>query len=240
MTTPATLDDARVARWARQLLVPGFGEAAQERLAAARVRVVGADEIAAPALVYLAQAGVGLLWIDDPETVGPQQVGSWLYPPRAVGEPRAAAAAAALTRLSRFVRAEPYPAGGIPTATLVAAPSPAQALHSAEAARRAGVPHVVVEPDGEGGAVVSVPPGAPCYSCARSSSAGRPPVPGSAALSALAAAELLVAMTAPGAHAGRRLDLVRGVATLRPTVRLAGCACGGAAGAQDGGAPRRD
>jgi adenylyltransferase/sulfurtransferase len=230
------LDDTRVARWARQLIVPGFGEAGQARLAGARVRVVGADETAAPALVYLAQAGVGLIWIDDPETVGPQQVGSWLYPPRAVGELRAEAAADSLGRLSRFVRAEAYPAGGVPTATLVAAPSQTQALHSAEAARRAGVPHVVVETDGEGGAVVSVPPGAPCYACARSTSGGRPPEPGSAALSALAAAELILAVVSPGAHAGRRLDLVRGVATFRPTLRLAGCGCGGSGAAAPQGA----
>lgn len=235
--SPPTLDDARVARWARQLLVPGFGEGAQERFAASRVRVVGADEAAAPALLYLVQAGVGLVWIDDPETVGPQQVGSWVYPPRAVGEPRAAAAAEALRKLSRFARVEPYPAGGVPTATLVAAPSSAQALHAAEAARRAGVPHVVLETDGEGGAVVSVPPGAPCYACARSTGGGRPPEPGSAALSALAAAELLVLIASPAAHGGRRLDLVRGVTTLRPTLRLAGCACGGAATAGAAGGP---
>ncbi len=61
------LDEGRIARWARQLLVPGMGAPGQERLMASRVRVVGADAVAAPALVYLAQAGVGKLWIDDPE-----------------------------------------------------------------------------------------------------------------------------------------------------------------------------
>jgi adenylyltransferase/sulfurtransferase len=224
--SPAPLDDARVARWARQLLVPGFGEAAQQRLGAARVRAVGADAVAAPALVYLVQAGVGRLWIDDPEAVSPQDVGGWLYPPSAVGTPRASAAASALSRLSAFVEVEPYPTGGVPTATLVAAPSAAQALHCAEAARRAGIPHVVLEADGDGGALVSVPPGAPCYSCARSTGAGRPAVPGAAALAALAAEELLLLVASPGATAGRRFDLVRGVATARPTARLAGCACG--------------
>ena len=225
---PAPLDDARLARWARQLLVPGFGEAAQQRVAAVTVRAVGADAVASPALVYLVQAGVGRLWIDDPETVSPADAGGWLYPPAAVGTPRADAASAALARLSSYVEVAPYPMGGVPSATLVAAPSAAQALHAAEAARRAGIPHVVLEADADGGALVSVPPGAPCYACARSTGAGRPAVPGAAALAALAAQELLLLVASPGTVPGRRFDLVRGVATARPTARLAGCACGAA------------
>jgi hypothetical protein len=38
----------------------------------------------------------------------------------------------------------------------------------------------------------------------------------------------------PGTVPGRRLDLVRGVATVRPTARLAGCACGRPAAAPAG------
>lgn len=228
-TGEAGLDDARIARYARQLLVPGFGEAAQLRLGTARVRVVGAQAVVGPALVYLVQAGVGKLWIDDPETVGPQDLHGWLYVPQDVGRPRADAAADGLRRLSRLVAVEPYPTGGVPTATLVAAPSPAQCIHAAEAARRAGAPHVVLEADAEGGAVVSIPPGAACYNCARSTGEGRPAQPGAAALAALAATELVLMLALPGAVSGRRFDLVRGVTTLRSTVRLAGCACGGAA-----------
>lgn len=220
------LSEDRIARWARQLLVPSFGEAAQERLAAARVRAVGADGAASAGLVYLVQAGVGRLWIDDPEQVGPGDIEGWLHVPSAVGTPRVESAQGALQALSRFTAVAPYPRGGVPTAALVAAPSPAQCLHAAEASRRAGVPHVVVEPDADGGAVVTVPPGAPCYACARSTSgAGRPALPGIAALSSLAAAELVQMIAGPGSLPGRRMDLVRGVATLRPTARLPGCAC---------------
>jgi adenylyltransferase/sulfurtransferase len=124
----------------------------------------------------------------------------------------------------------------VPTATLVAAPSPAQATHAAEAARRAGAPHVVLEPDADGGALVSVPPGAPCYNCARSTGEGRPALPGAAALAALAATELVLMIAMPGAVAGRRFDLVRGVTTLRATARLAGCGCGAAAPGASAGA----
>lgn len=228
MTAPAPLDDARVARYARQLLVPGFGEAAQQRLAAACVRAVGAGAVASAALVQLAQAGVGRIWVDDAERVSPHDAVGWLAPAGAVGRPRLEVAREALAPLSRFVRVEPYPAGGVPTAALVAVPSPAQAVHAAEAARRAGLPHAVLEGDGDGGAVISIPPGAPCYACARSTGApGRPPLAGVAALSALAAQELVQMISLPGTIAGRRLDLVRGIATLRPTARLAGCSCGG-------------
>jgi molybdopterin-synthase adenylyltransferase len=224
------LNDEHIARYARQLIVPGFGEAAQERLLTSRVRVVGVDAVASAALVYLVQAGVGKLWLEDPEDVAPADLSGWLFPPGAVGTPRVGAARAALAPLSAFVATEAYPTGGVPTATLVCAPSTAQAVASAEAARRAGIPHVVVEADADGGGLVSVPPGAPCYACARSmSGAGRPPLPGVAALSALAAQELLLLVVAPGAIPGRRIDLVRGIPTSRATVRLPGCACGGAA-----------
>ncbi|HSM91347.1 MAG TPA: ThiF family adenylyltransferase [Anaeromyxobacteraceae bacterium] len=222
-----TLDADRIARFSRQLVIPAVGEAGQERLAAARVRVVGASGTAAPGILYLVLAGVGTVWIDDPEQVTPADEGQWLFPPTVVGEPRAATAAADLQERSRFVHVAPLPPEGAATAALVFAPSAAQSVAAAERARREGIPHVVVDPDGEGGGVVSVPTGAPCYSCARSVvSARRPPTAAGAALAALAAEELILLLAAPGPTAGRRIDLTRGVPTMRATVRLAGCACG--------------
>lgn len=222
------LTDAQIARYARQLLVPGLGEAAQERLLSARVRVVGLGATSSAGLVCLVQAGVGRLWLEDAGEVTAADLEGWLYSPTEVGLPRAEAALAALAPLSGFARVEQYPTGGVPTGTLVCGVPVAQALGAAEAARRAGVPLVVVEPDADGGAVVTVPPGAPCYACARSiAGAGRPAEPATAALSALAAHELLQLIAAPGSLPGRRIELVRGVATARPTVRLAGCVCGG-------------
>jgi molybdopterin-synthase adenylyltransferase len=220
------LDEPRIARWARQLLVPGFGAVGQERLMASRVRVVGADALAGPALVALVQAGVGTLWIDDPDLVSPADVGSWLLGPSSAGQPRAEAAATALGAFSRFTRVQPYPTGGVPTATLIVATSSAQALASAEVARRAGIPHVVVDVDGEGGALTVVPVGAPCYACARPASNGyRPALPAAAALSALGAMELLQHIADPALVTGRRVDLVRGMPTVRSPARLPGCTC---------------
>jgi adenylyltransferase/sulfurtransferase len=225
------LGDDRIARYARQLLVPGFGEHAQERLRLARVRVVGAGAVASAGLVYLVQAGVGRIWLDDPEDVTPADRSGWLFPPSAVGTRRADAARTVLAPLSRFVSVETYPSGGVPTGALVYAASPPQALAAAEEARRAGIPHVVVEPDADGGAIVTVPPSAPCYACGRSvAGPGRPPAPGVAALSAAAAGELLLLLASPGSVAGRRIDLVRGVSTVRATARLPGCVCAGGEG----------
>jgi adenylyltransferase/sulfurtransferase len=222
------LSEDRIARYARQLLVPGIGEAGQGRLLGACVRVVGAGAAAGPALLCLVQAGIGKIWIDDPEPVGPADLVAWLYPPGSVGTIRAEAARAALAPLSRDAVVEPYPIGGVPSAALVCAPSQAQALAAAEASRRARIPHVVAAPDGEGGAVVSVPPGAPCYACNRATDAAhRPPTAASAALGALAALELVHAIADPAGAKGRRMDLIRGVVGARPTASLPGCACAG-------------
>jgi molybdopterin-synthase adenylyltransferase len=212
-----------LARQALQLPVPGFRDAA-ERLAAARLRVVGAGLAAAPALAALVRAGFGKIWVEDGAPAGDAAPG-WLGP-AAEGATRAAAACAALGSASRLTRVERYPAGGVPTATLVCAASPPEAMAAAEQARRAGVPHVVLEPGGEGGAVVVVPPGAPCYACGRDPSlAWKAPLPGGAPLGCLAAVELLLVVLELGAVAGRRLELTAGVVRHRPTARRRACAC---------------
>jgi adenylyltransferase/sulfurtransferase len=224
-----TLDPARLERYARQLVIPAIGHAGQARLGEARVRVVGASATAAPGILYLVLAGVGTLQVDDPELVAPSDAGHWLFPPATVGQPRERVVVEALQPRSRFVRVEPYADGAAPTATIVFASSAAQAVAAADRARRAAIPHVVVEADGEGGSVVAVPVGAPCFACARAlGSAGRPPVAATGALAALGAQELILLLADPASAVGRRVDLTRGVPSARATARLAGCACGAA------------
>lgn len=63
------LSAAERERYARHLLLPGVGLAGQERLAQARVLVVGAGGLGSPVLTYLAAAGVGTLGIVDDDRV---------------------------------------------------------------------------------------------------------------------------------------------------------------------------
>jgi adenylyltransferase/sulfurtransferase len=57
------------ARYARQVALPEFGPAGQERLRTARVLLIGAGGLGSPAALYLASAGVGTLGIVDPDRV---------------------------------------------------------------------------------------------------------------------------------------------------------------------------
>jgi molybdopterin/thiamine biosynthesis adenylyltransferase len=61
--------DAEVERYARHLVLREVGGPGQQRLKAARVLIVGAGGLGAPAALYLAAAGVGRIEIVDPDTV---------------------------------------------------------------------------------------------------------------------------------------------------------------------------
>ena len=56
-------------RYSRQLILPGFGLEAQNRLLEAKVLVVGAGGLGCPALQYLAAAGIGNIGIIDDDLV---------------------------------------------------------------------------------------------------------------------------------------------------------------------------
>ncbi|MGW2373270.1 ThiF family adenylyltransferase [Kitasatospora sp. NPDC001683] len=62
-------DEAR--RHAHQVILAGHGMTAQRRLAAARVLVIGADEIGAPLIAHLADWGVGTIGISDGSPLNP-------------------------------------------------------------------------------------------------------------------------------------------------------------------------
>lgn len=63
------LDDAQLERYSRHILLEDVGLAGQEKLLGGRVLIIGAGGLGAPAALYLAAAGVGVLGIVDSDTV---------------------------------------------------------------------------------------------------------------------------------------------------------------------------
>ena len=56
-------------RYARHLVLPGIGEAGQQKLLASSALIIGAGGLGSAALGYLAAAGIGRLGIVEPDRV---------------------------------------------------------------------------------------------------------------------------------------------------------------------------
>lgn len=102
-----SLSPEEVERYARHLVLPEIGGPGQARLKRARVLVVGAGGLGAPALHYLAAAGIGTLGIADDDMVSlsnlQRQV---IHGTPDIGRPKVDSAADAIARLNPHVAVE--------------------------------------------------------------------------------------------------------------------------------------
>jgi molybdopterin-synthase adenylyltransferase len=98
------LSPQELERYARHIVLHEIGGPGQQALKRARVLVVGAGGLGAPALLYLAAAGVGTLGVIDDDAVAlsnlQRQV---IHGTPEIGEPKVESAAAAIRRLNPHV-----------------------------------------------------------------------------------------------------------------------------------------
>ena len=102
--TGRALSKAETTRYARHVLLPDVGRDGQERLAAARVLVVGAGGLGSPALLYLAAAGVGTIGVADDDVVDLTNLHRQVIHSDAdIGRPKTESAEAAVRRVNPHV-----------------------------------------------------------------------------------------------------------------------------------------
>jgi adenylyltransferase/sulfurtransferase len=101
------LSDAQLDRYARHIVLREIGGEGQRRLLAATVAIVGAGGIGAPAIQYLAAAGVGTLRVIDDDIVGLDNLQRQiLFGTGDVGRPKTAVVGEAIARLDPDIRTD--------------------------------------------------------------------------------------------------------------------------------------
>jgi len=99
------MDDQRLLRYSRQIMLPQIDLAGQQRLFEARVLLVGVGGLGAPAAMYLAASGVGRLVLCDGDTVDLANLQRQIvFATGDIGRPKSEAAREALARLNPDVR----------------------------------------------------------------------------------------------------------------------------------------
>lgn len=100
-----SLTKQEVERYSRHLIIPDVGMAGQKRLKNAKVLVVGAGGLGAPALLYLAAAGVGTLGILDFDVVDESNLQRQVIHGQSdIGKLKAVSAAESLAEINPLVK----------------------------------------------------------------------------------------------------------------------------------------
>ncbi|MBP7272574.1 MAG: molybdopterin-synthase adenylyltransferase MoeB [Saprospiraceae bacterium] len=101
----STLNPQELTRYSRHIAIPEFGVAAQEKLKAAKVLVIGSGGLGSPVLLYLAAAGVGHLGIVDFDIIDDTNLQRQvLFTTNDVGKSKAATAKERLLALNPHIQ----------------------------------------------------------------------------------------------------------------------------------------
>lgn len=107
-----TLSAAELARYSRHILLDELGLEGQQRIAAARVLIIGAGGLGSPAALYLAAAGIGTLGIADFDRVEPHNLHrQLLHEDATVGHAKVDSAARRIAATNPHVRVETHREG---------------------------------------------------------------------------------------------------------------------------------
>ncbi|MBP7484642.1 MAG: HesA/MoeB/ThiF family protein, partial [Aquabacterium sp.] len=102
------MDDDQRLRYSRHLLLNEWSEDAQDRLLQSHALVIGAGGLGAPALMYLASAGVGRITVMDSDVVDVTNLQRQIIHTTArVGQTKVASAAQAIAQLNPGVQVNP-------------------------------------------------------------------------------------------------------------------------------------
>lgn len=97
-------------QYIRQMILPGFGLAAQEKLGKAKLLIVGMGALGCPALQYLVGAGVGSIGIVDPDMVSASNLHrQLLYGYADIGKSKVHIAASVMQLQNPAVQIKVYP-----------------------------------------------------------------------------------------------------------------------------------
>ena len=102
------MNDDQLLRYSRQIMLPEFDVAGQERLLSARVLIAGVGGLGSPAAMYLAAAGVGHLTLADDDAVDLSNLQRQIAHGEAtLGQSKATSAASAISRINSTVSTVP-------------------------------------------------------------------------------------------------------------------------------------
>lgn len=107
--TSNTFSDTELERYARHIVLREIGGAGQKQLKNARILVIGAGGLGAPALQYLAAAGVGTIGVIDDDVVDNSNLQRQvIHQDAAIGTPKVFSAQKMMLAQNPFIAVKPY------------------------------------------------------------------------------------------------------------------------------------